>query len=254
MIQRMAIIENDEILYHQGRIPRIANEFHPWMFFFRLQRVQEERSRRTTNRFPDESIPLANNNHSLSSTLSTHVRHVDQGAYNTYAPSLTDTTGTHLNYYSTNPAAAPFIYNLSSLSTASYPNHQPLLGPSYGNESLNCCYGPAYGSYLPINGNGEEKVHSTTSDTLLGSNEEINDSGMKSESSSNELKSTPPHPTVSSSNDNQSNLFGGKRRDSNTAKPRWKIGDACFALWSEDGQVKSFPNRFFSPKISISLL
>lgn len=202
------------------------------MISVRLQRAQEERSRRTTNRFSDESIALENN-HPMSSTLPTHLRHVDQGTYNTYAPTLTDSTGTHLNYYSSNPT--PFIYNLS---TPSYPNHQPLLASSYGNESLNCCYGPGgYGNYLSMNGNGEGKVHST-SENLLGSNGDANDSGMKSESSSNEQKLTPP--VGSSSNENQSNSSGGKRRDSNTVKPRWKIGDACFARWSEDGQVNSF--------------
>lgn len=185
------------------------------------------------------------NNHPLSSTIPAHLQHVDQSTYTTYASSLNGSTGTHLNYYSTNPTQ--FIYNLTSISTPTYPNHQPLLAPTYPNETINYCCSTPYGNYLPINGNGEGKIHSNNEIGL----DDANDSGMKSESSSNEPKSTsPPATIVSSSNDNQTNFSGGKRRDSNTVRPRWKIGDMCLARWSEDGEVNSFP----SSSISISFL
>lgn len=172
------------------------------------------------------------NNHPLSSTVSAHLRHVDPNTYTTYASSLNGSTGTPLNYYPNNPT--PFIYNITSIPTATYPNHQPLLAPTYPNDSINYCCSTPYGNYLPINGNGEGKIHSNNED-------DANDSGMKSEGSSNEPKSTPPPASVlSSSNDNQTNFSGGKRRDSNPARPRWKIGDMCLARWSEDSEVHFF--------------
>jgi len=102
---------------------------------FRLQRAQEERTRRNTNRYYDESTSSTGseingnyrndttNNHSLSSS-SSYSRHGDQTSYipntsstgpqhpatlNSYAPhanmlaAVNGSTQTHLAYFTTNP-------------------------------------------------------------------------------------------------------------------------------------------------------
>ena len=128
---------------------------------------------------------------------------MDQGNYNSYAQSINGSTPTHLTY---------LPYNLPGISTSSYPNHQALIGHSYPNEHLNFCCGIPYATYLSTNANGHSKMPSEH-ENLPGSNDENHDSGMKSETSSNEQKSTAP-----SSNDSQTNVQEGKRRDSNAVR------------------------------------
>ena len=102
---------------------------------FRLQRVQEERTRRNTGRYYDETVPLTGNesnghyrngttnNHSLSSS-SSYSRRGDQTSFipnnssmgqphptqlNSYPPhanmmaAVNGSTPAHLAYYPTNP-------------------------------------------------------------------------------------------------------------------------------------------------------
>jgi hypothetical protein len=122
--------------------------------------------------------------------------------------------GSTLAYFPANPG--PLTYNITSISNPSYPNHQTLIAHSYPNEHMNYCCGIPYATnstYLPPNINGDLKTNFDHENLGGGHNDENNDSGIKSEISSNEQKSTPP-----SSNDSQINFQEGKRRDSNTVK------------------------------------
>jgi hypothetical protein len=219
---------------------------------FRLQRAQEERSRRNTNRYYDESIPSGNDinsiyrndtpsNQSLSSTSSSYIRHVDQSTYisnnssvplTSYVQSVNGSTPTHLAYFQANPGHLTY-----SLTSPSFHNQQTLLPPSYPHEHLNFCCGIPYtmnSTYLPPNVNNDSKTNGniySDNEIPVPQTDENNDSGIKSETSSNEQKSTSP-----SSNEKNTNFQEEKRRDSNP-RPRWKIGDMCFARWSEDGEV-----------------
>ncbi|UJR28839.1 hypothetical protein I4U23_010063 [Adineta vaga] len=135
----------------------------------RLQRAQEERTRRNTNRYYDESIILSGgelngtyrngtaNNHSLSSS-SSFSRRPDQSTYISngqqhqatlnFVPhanmlaAVNGSTQPHLAYFQTN--AGPLTYNMSGIPNPSFHNQPPSLASSY-------CYGPPYASptYLP---------------------------------------------------------------------------------------------------------
>jgi hypothetical protein len=148
----------------------------------------------------------------LSSTLTSYIRRTDQPTYssvplNAYAQSVNNSTGTHLAYYPTNPNSLTYISNPSS-----YHNHQTLVTSSYPNENYNFCCGITYANnstYLPSNINDDLKINGN----IYSDNDENNDSGIKSETSSNELKSTPP-----SSNDSNINFQEEKSRDSNSVK------------------------------------
>lgn len=99
-------------------------------FLLRLQRVQEERSRRNTNRYFDETMSgndlnsIYSNDTINNQTLSSYMRHGDQTAFmsstssttqqntiplNSYAQSgniitaVSSSTPTHLTYFQTNP-------------------------------------------------------------------------------------------------------------------------------------------------------
>ncbi len=95
-----------------------------FVLLFRLQRAQEERSRRNTNRYYDETNPGndinsiyrndTTSNQSLSSSSSSYIRHVDQTSYisnnssiplNSYGQSanILGSTSTHLAYFQPNP-------------------------------------------------------------------------------------------------------------------------------------------------------
>jgi hypothetical protein len=129
----------EEILYHRGLFLdeiELKSKYssHPFLFKFplnRLQRAQEERSRRNTNRYYDESTSLTTgeingnyrngttNNHSLSSS-SSYLRRGDQTSYiqnnasngqpnlNSYAPhanmiaAVNGSTPAHLAYFQPN--------------------------------------------------------------------------------------------------------------------------------------------------------
>jgi hypothetical protein len=91
MILHMSIIVKDEILYHQGRFEIDKNIIY--ILFFRLQRVQEERSRRNTNRYYDEN--------DQSSSL--YIRHGDQTSFGQQFPGVNGSTPAHLTYFPTNP-------------------------------------------------------------------------------------------------------------------------------------------------------
>jgi hypothetical protein len=118
--------------------------------------------------------------------------------------------GSTLAYFQANPG--PLTYNLTGISSPSYHNHQTLIAHSYPNEHMNYCCGIPYATnstYLPPNINGDLKTN-FDHENFGRQNDENNDSGIKSETSSNEQKSTPP-----SSNDSHTNFQEGKRRDSN---------------------------------------
>jgi len=166
----------------------------------------------------------------LSSTSTSYIRRVDQPTYisnnssvplNAYTQSVNGSTLPHLTYFQTNPN--PLAY--------SYHNQQTLLNPSY---SIFCCgipY-PPNSTYLPSDDSKNNENIYSDNENLLSNKDENNDSGIKSETSSNEQKSTPP-----SSNDSNTNFQEDKNRDLNSnLRPRWKIGDICLARWSEDGE------------------
>ncbi|CAF5201124.1 unnamed protein product, partial [Rotaria magnacalcarata] len=234
-----------------------------------LQRVQEERSRRNTNRYYDESI-LGNDLNSIYSNdtssnqalSSSYIRHGDQTSYildssssgpqhtnpiNSYAQptsiiaGVSSSTPNHLTYF---PAPNSLTYNLAGIPSPPFHNHQALIGPSYANDHLTFCYGAPYGtpSYLPPtitnNYNGDAKNNGTThsdnetATSAASQNDENNDSGIKSETSTSEQKQTSL-----SSNDSNTTFQEEKRRDSNlNPRPRWRVGDMCLARWSEDGE------------------
>ncbi|CAF1153962.1 unnamed protein product [Rotaria sordida] len=237
----------------------------------RLQRVQEERTRRNTNRYYDESMSgndlnsiYSNDMISNQSLSSSYIRHGDPTSYipnnsstgqqhttsiNSYAQptniiaAVSNSTPTHLTYFQANPNS--LTYTLAGIPSPSFHNHQTLIGPSYPNDQLTFCYGPPYATptYLPptvtnnfngdIKNNGNMIYSDNEIATNTGSqNDENNDSGIKSESSSSEQKQI-----LLSSNDNNINFQEEKRRDSNpNPRPRWRIGDMCLARWSDDGE------------------
>ena len=111
-------------------------------------------------------------------------------------------------------------YNLAGIPNSTFHNQQALLGPSYTNDHITFCYGAPYTTptYLPpavINGDSkiDGSFYPDNENTInTGSqNDENNDSGIKSESSSSEQKQTPPL-----LNDNETNLQNEKRRDLNS--------------------------------------
>ena len=148
----------------------------------------------------------------MSSTSTSYIRHVDQGPFNSYGQPI---NGSNLAYFPANPGQ--LTYNLASISNPSYHNHQTLIAHSYPNEHMNYCCGIPYATnstYLPPNMNGDLKTNFDHENLVGGQNDEINDSGIKSETSSNEQKSTPPP----SSNDSQTNFQEEKRRDLNSVR------------------------------------
>ncbi|CAF0984640.1 unnamed protein product [Rotaria sp. Silwood1] len=239
----------------------------------RLQRAQEERTRRNTNRYYDESMPgndlnsiYSNDNisnQSLSSLSSSYIRHGDPTSYiinnsssgqqhtaslNSYTQpaniiaTVSSSTPTHLSYFQANPNS--LTYSLAGIPSPSFHNHQTLIGPTYPNDHLTFCYGPPYATptYLPptitnnfngdIKNNGNTHSDIETATNIGSQHDENNDSGIKSETSSNEQKQT-----LLSSNDSNTNIQDEKRRDSNSnPRPRWRIGDMCLARWSDDGE------------------
>ncbi|CAF3725532.1 unnamed protein product [Adineta steineri] len=229
----------------------------------RLQRAQEERTRRNTNRFYDDAIcgndinsiyrNDTTSNQSLSSlsygneTSYIHNNSSTGQQHNSYAQNanmlagINGSTPTHLAYYPTN--SGPLTYNLAGIPNSTFPNQQQLMGHPYPNDHITFCYAPPYGAptYLPsLNGDTKTDgiIHPDNETTISTGcqNDENNDSGIKSESSSTEQKQTspPPPPTT---NDSDTNLQNEKHRDSNSnQRIRWKIGDMCLARWSEDGE------------------
>jgi hypothetical protein len=147
----------------------------------------------------------------LSSTSTSYITHTDQPTYssvplNPYSQTVNSPTGTHLTYFPSNPNSLTYISN------PLYHNHQTLVTPSYSNENYNFCCGISYANnstYLPLNINDDLKSNGN----IYSDNDENNDSGIKSETSSNELKSTPP-----SSNDSNMNFQEEKSRDLNSVK------------------------------------
>lgn len=123
---------------------------------------------------------------------------------------MNGSSATHLNYIPGNPNSLTFI------STSPYHNQQTFIPSSYTNEQYNYIPYATNSAYLPTNYNNNDTK-------TISDNDENNDSGIKSETSSNEQKSTSPP----SGNDSE------KRRDSNS-RPRWKINDLCLARWFED--------------------
>jgi hypothetical protein len=265
----------------------------------RLQRVQEERSRRNTSRYYDDTGSLSgsemngvyrngtSNTHSLSSTTSFYRRgdptsyitnptvtgpHTNLNAYaqphaNMY-PSINGSTPTHLAYFQTNPGTLTYMAGIPSP-----PFQQQPLPPSFCNDHVTYCYGPAYPatSYLPPQpppiangfGSGDSKgfmnnppppppVSSFVDETetaTTGSQQDDNDTEIQpmqsSSSSGGEQKPITTSPPSSSSETSSSisqpvtnEQHEEKRRDStnSTRSPRWRVGDMCLARWSEDGE------------------
>jgi hypothetical protein len=127
---------------------------------------------------------------------------------------MNGSTPTHLAYFQTNPNSLTYISN------PSYHNQPPtLISHSYSNDHFNFCCGIPYttnSTYLPTNINGDSKNNGniySDNENLVSQNDENNDSGIKSETSSNEQKSTPPL-----LNDSNTNFQEEKRRDSNSVR------------------------------------
>ncbi|CAF2403546.1 unnamed protein product [Rotaria sp. Silwood2] len=239
----------------------------------RLQRAQEERTRRNTNRYYDESMPgndlnsiYSNDNisnQSLSSLSSTYIQHGDPTSYipnnsstgqqhaaslNSYTQptniiaTVSSSTPTHLTYFQANPNS--LTYSLAGIPSPPYPNHQTLIGPSYPNDHLTFCYGPPYATptYLPPtitnNFNGDTKTNGNT----YPDNETAPNTGSQNDENNDsgiksEISSSEQKQTLLSSNDSNTNFQEEKHRDSNSnPRPRWKIGDTCLARWSDDGE------------------
>ncbi|CAF4988336.1 unnamed protein product, partial [Rotaria socialis] len=154
---------------------------------------------------------------------------------------VSSSTPNHLTYFQ---APSSLTYNLAGIPSPSFHNHQALIGPSYANDHLTFCYGAPYGtpSYLPStitnNYNGDTKHNGTThsdnetTTSAASQNDENNDSGIKSETSTSEQKQTSL-----SSNDSNTTFQEEKHRDSNlNLRHRWRVGDMCLARWSDDGE------------------
>lgn len=170
----------------------------------RLQRVQEERSRRNPTRFTDE-IAMFNDIYPgdptgmsyLAGNSSTHNPFVSH-------PNLIGSTATPLAY---------LPYGLTPMATQGYPTDQTNF--HYGTTSV----GPAPPTYfvapttLMSNGNSTENS-SNENEEKRKSSEEQNDENNEQ--------------TKKSSSDE-------KRRET-TSRPRWKVGDFCLARWNEDGE------------------
>lgn len=154
------------------------------------------------------------------------MRHIDQPTY-AYTPNVNGSSATHLTYYQANPNSLTYISN------PSYHNQQTLVPSSYSNEHYNYYPYVTNSTYLPSNQNNDSKNNGN----IHSDNDEHNDSGIKSETSSNEQKPTSSPPPPLTANDGTTNVQEEKRRDSNlNPRPRWKIGDMCLARWSGDGE------------------
>ncbi|CAF2125629.1 unnamed protein product [Rotaria magnacalcarata] len=166
----------------------------------RLQRAQEERTRRNTNRYYDDLASSngseingnylngAINNSSLSSSSSysrrgdptsymTHnssVGHPHTTPLNTYASHMNmlapglGSTSTHLTYFS--PNMGPLTYNLAGIPSSSFHSQQPPMVPGYTNDPLGFCYrgpyiNPAYIPSTVTNGlNEDSKMYNNSFD------------------------------------------------------------------------------------------
>ncbi|CAF1526720.1 unnamed protein product [Adineta ricciae] len=144
----------------------------------RLQRAQEERTRRNTIRYYDETMLLTSgevdatyrngtaNNHSLSSS-SSFSRLADQSVYMSngqqhpstlsFVPhgnilaTVNGSTQPHLAYFQTNSGPVP--YNLAAIPSPPFPNQPPSLASSYStSDPLAYCYAASYvaPAYLPV--------------------------------------------------------------------------------------------------------
>lgn len=220
----------------------------------RLQRVQEERSRRNPGRYYDESHMMSvhdlnglyqhdpTNHHAHHAmTMNPYLQHPDLLA------TVNGSVVPHLAYYPANP-------NTLAYGLAGIPNQTLQMASPYPNDGLAYCYGPPYpiptfipasiagdvngglnveGSLAPVNG----------AETNAGEsqNDENNDSGNKSDSSSSEQKPTPTLSSHDSSTHSQPMVTNeqdeAKQRTSiSSPRPRWKVGDPCLARWNEDGE------------------
>ncbi|CAF4494499.1 unnamed protein product, partial [Rotaria sp. Silwood1] len=147
----------------------------------RLQRAQEERTRRSTNRYLDESTSLTENeingnyrngttNNNTLSSSSSYTRHGDPMSYiphnlsngqphattlnsypphgNILAPAI-GSTPTHLAYFPTN--SGHLTYSLAGIPSPTFHSQQPSMGPGYTNEHLTFCYRTPFvtATYLP---------------------------------------------------------------------------------------------------------
>ncbi|CAF3497381.1 unnamed protein product [Rotaria sp. Silwood1] len=151
------------------------------IIYIRLQRVQEERTRRSTNRYLDESTSLTENeingnyrngttNNNTLSSSSSYTRHGDPMSYiphnlsngqphattlnsypphgNILAPAI-GSTPTHLAYFPTN--SGHLTYSLAGIPSPTFHSQQPSMGPGYTNEHLTFCYRTPFvtATYLP---------------------------------------------------------------------------------------------------------
>jgi hypothetical protein len=209
----------------------------------RLQRAQEERTRRNTNRHYDETASLTGselngnyrngttNNPSLSSS-SSYSRRGDQTSYipnnsstgqqhtattNSYTPhgnmlaTVNGSTPTHLAYFQANPG--PLAYSLAGIPSPPFHNQPSSIGPSYPNEHLAFCYGAPYATptYLPppvTNGfNGDSKHYNPS---VLQTNSFVDENEIKTTNESqqddnNESENKSQSSSSSSLNDGNTN-------------------------------------------------
>lgn len=162
----------------------------------RLQRVQEERSRRNPTRFPDDIA-------------------VFNGLYPTAEMSyLTGNSSTHNPFVQHATPLAYLPYGLTPMATQGYPTDQ-----------TNFHYGTTQAFFVApptLMSNG----HSTEHSSIENEEKKISSEQQQNDESNEQMKKTP-------SNDQQTS--DEKRREAN-ARPRWKVGDFCLARWSEDGE------------------
>jgi len=192
---------------------------------FRLQRAQEERTRRNTVRYYDElgyvptnesSEPYHNGTttNQSSSSSSSYSRHGDQTSYastmNPYANLLTTVNGSfqpHLTYFPTNPS--PFVYNLAGIPSPQFPN------PA---DPLAFCYGAPYATpYLPTS---VSNMYNSESKGELSSNVQssssVDDNANESQQDEHQSQMSSSS-SVNETNANSEQSETNKQRDSNSS-------------------------------------
>jgi len=211
----------DQIVYEQDNFndENADNEDDPTHVAFRerrnplpprLQRVQEERSRRNPIRGNDE-IALFNGIYHTDSNGISYLT-TNSSGHNPFVqhPSLigqiNGTTTTSVAFYPANPS--------------SYQNHLPYgltQGYSYGTTTgAAAAASPHYFANATILNNGNNLENSTSIDN----EEKLKISGQNDE------------------NTDQTKTFLDQQNSSEEkrSRPRWKIGDFCLARWNEDGE------------------
>lgn len=201
----------------------------------RLQRAQEERSRRNTIRQYDENLlipaeeingdfPPGTTQHqslmsSPSSAATSYFRPSDLRGYFPPHSSILQpypTAPTYVTYIPTN--SGHFPYNISN---GAY--------PTYSNENFAFCYGHPFGPVTYL-----QAAPLSTEPTMEQNDSAVNNESQIEESNSSE-RAEATGTSQSSSNDENSSTKKFVNEQKNF-RPRWKVNDVCLARWSEDRQ------------------